>query len=139
MATPNTLNNILGQVVKSGGERYEVTNVGDDAVKKGYPVKLSATGSDKNITVTKLALVTDTVYGFVVHEPFYEEYEKGKTFTIGRKGTHIALTASEAISRGEEVELSDLIGGVAVKNTGKTVGVAVSNAAKDELVIVELL
>lgn len=138
----NELKPALGQVVKSGGERYEVLNKGATALKAGDPVSLIA-GAGNNIQVEKNVLAANTTYGIVVHEPFYAEHKQNKNLTVARNGSHIvlAVTEGEDVKRGDKVQFT--IDTAAIESTvealdaGKSIGVAVSDA-EDGLVIVEL-
>jgi|SRR5690554_1386606 len=137
----------IGQIVKTGGERYDAYNASSTALKAGDAVELVEVKFGR-IGVQKLD--SGECIGFVVSENIDREFEKGAEFTYASSHSFIALNAVGAIEVGDKV-VPGATGGVEVAtepdagetppvvgNLDKVVGTAYSDAADKEIVIIKL-
>lgn len=136
----------IGQIVKTGGERYDAYNASSTALKAGDAVELAEVKFGR-IGVQKLD--SGECIGFVVSENIDREFAKGDEFTYASSHSFIALNAVGAIEVGDKVVPAT--GGVEVAtepdeeetppvvgNLDKVVGTAYSDAADGEIVIIKL-
>lgn len=135
----------IGQIVKTGGERYDAYNASSTALKAGDAVELAEVKFGR-IGVQKLD--SGECIGFVVSENIDREFAEGDEFTYASSHSFIALNAVGAIEVGDKVVPAT--GGVEVAtepdegppvvagNLDKVVGTAYSDAADGEIVIIKL-
>ena len=135
----------IGQIVKTGGERYDAYNASSTALKAGDAVELVEVKFGR-IGVQKLD--SGECIGFVVSENIDREFGEGAEFTYASSHSFIALNAVGAIEVGDKVVPAT--GGVEVAtepdegppvvvgNLDKVVGTAYSDAADGEIVIIKL-
>lgn len=140
----------IGQIVKTGGERYDAYNASSDpevTLKAGDAVELVEVEFGR-IGVQKLD--SGECIGFVVSENIDREFVVGAELTYASSHSFIALNAVGAIEAGDKV-VPAAAGGVEVAtepddgetppvvgNLDKVVGTAYSDAANAEIVIIKL-
>lgn len=127
----------VGQVVKTGGERYDAYNAGSTALKAGDAVELVEVKYGR-IGVKKID--TGECIGFVVSETIDREYKAGAEFTYASSHSFIALNAVTAIDVGDKVKAgaTGVSEATLPADAALVVGTAYSKAAIAEVVVIKL-
>lgn len=127
----------IGQIVKTGGERYDAYNASATVLKAGDAVELVEVKFGR-IGVQKLA--SGECIGFVVSENIDREFAKGDEFTYASSHSFIALNAVDAIAVGDKVKAAatGVDKATLPADAALVVGTAYSDAALGEIVIVKL-